>query len=117
MIRGIVRHRTVEVALIDGRPASEVSKADWDRAKQELAGAPAEDPNQALLESAPESARDPVPGFSGHQVPDAPGEDEDDEGCRESTQLIEEGASEAERDQRVQAARAAGKDAALESPV
>ena len=107
--RAMTRQRASELALIAGRSEHEVSKADWEQAKLELAGAPAEDPNQAILEAAPESARDPGPGSAGHQVPDAPSEDEDDEGRSESAQLVEEGINEAERDQMLQAA----KDAAL----
>jgi hypothetical protein len=113
--RAMTRQRASELALIAGRSEHEVSKADWEQAKQELAGAPAEDPNQAVLEAAPESARDTVPASSGHQVPDAPSEDEDEEGRSETAQLVDEGVNEAERDQRVQAACAAGKGDALES--
>ena len=103
--RAMTRQRAIELALIAGRSEQEVSKADWDQAKRELAGAPDEDPNQAILEAAPESARDPGPESAGHRVPDAPGEDEDDEGRSESAQLVEEGINEAERDQMLQAAK------------
>ena len=34
--RGMVKERAVELAIINGRPASEVSKTDWEQAKREL---------------------------------------------------------------------------------
>ena len=61
---------------------------------------------QTSQESLPEEERwDPVPGSTGFQVPDSPPEDEDDEGRSEDTQLVEQGVSEAEHDQMLQAAR------------
>src|ERR1039458_2532805 len=79
--RKMVRERAVELAVIDGRSAQEVSKSDWEQAKRELTGDSEPDPNEAVLESAPESERwDPVPGSTGHKVPVASGDDEDDEG-------------------------------------
>ena len=104
--RGMVRERAVELALINGRTALEVSKSDWEQAKRELTGEPDTDPNEAVLESAPESERwDPVHGSTGHKVPVASSEDEDDEGRSDSERLVEEGIAEAEHDQRLQAAR------------
>jgi hypothetical protein len=35
-----VRERAVELALISGRTAAEVSKADWEQARRELTGEP-----------------------------------------------------------------------------
>ena len=108
--RGMVRERAVELAAINGRSAPEVSKSDWEQAKRELAGAPAGDPKEALLESAPESQRwDPLPGSPGHQAPESPSEDEDDEGRSETEQLVAGGVEEAEHDQMLQAAREAEK--------
>ena len=51
-----------------------------------------------LLELLPESARwDPLPGSPGHQAPELPSEDaEDDDGRNESAWLVEEGAAAAE---------------------
>ncbi len=52
---------------------------------------------------------DPVPGSTGHQAKESASEDEDDDGLNESAQLVEEGVSEAEHDQMLQAAQAAEK--------
>ena len=102
----MVKERAVELALIDGRTASEVSKSDWDQAKGELTGGSDTDSNDALLESAPESERwDPVPGSQGHKSPEAPSDDEDDDGRSGSARLVEEGVDEAEHDQMIEAAR------------
>ncbi len=104
--REMVRERAVELALINGRTALEVSQSDWEQARRELTGEPDTDPKEAVLESAPESERwDPVHGSTGHKVPVASSEDEDDEGRSDSERLVEEGIAEAEHDQRLQAAR------------
>jgi hypothetical protein len=104
--RRMVHERAVELALINGRTALEVSKSDWEQAKRELTGEPGTDSNEIVLESAPESERwDPVHGSTGHKVPVASSEDEDDEGRSDSERLVEEGVAEAEHDQRLQAAR------------
>jgi len=108
--RAMVRARAVELAEINGRSAQEVSKSDWDQAKQELTGESNTDTNEAALESAPESERwDPVPGSSGHKLPAAPSADEDEEGRSDNERLVDEGIAGAEHDQRRQATRAAGK--------
>ena len=99
-----VRARAAELAVINGRSAHEVSKADWERAKRELTGVPDTDPNETVLESAPEFERwDPVHGSTGHKVPGAPSEDEDDEGRSDNERLVDEGIAGAEHDQRRQA--------------
>lgn len=104
--RAMVRKRALELAIINGRAEPEVSKSDWDQAKRELTGEPHRDPKKAALESAPESERwDPVPGFTGHQVPAAPSADEDDEGRSDNERLVEEGVEGAEHDQMRQAGR------------
>ena len=106
--RKMVRERAVELAVIDGRSAQEASKSDWEQAKRELTGEPDIDPNEAVLESAPESERwDPVKGSTGHKAPEAASEDEDEEGHSDSARLVEEGIGEAEHDQMLQAAREA----------
>jgi hypothetical protein len=103
----MVNARAREIALIAGRPAHEVSPADHEQARRELAGEPEADPRQAALEAIPEADRwNPVPGSAGTQAPESPSEDEDDEGRSESEQLAEEGVGEAEHDQMLQAARA-----------
>ncbi len=102
--RKMVRERAVELAVINGRSAQEVSKSDWEQAKRELTGKPETFPKEMILESAPESERwNPLPGSTGHQVPVAAGEDEDDEGRSDNERLVEEGVAEAEHDQMRQA--------------
>ena len=103
--RKMVRERAVELALIDGRSAPDVSKSDWEEAKRELTGDPGADPREEVLESAPESERwDPVPGSTGHKVPVAASEDEDDEGRSDNQRLVDEGIAGAELDHRREAA-------------
>jgi hypothetical protein len=109
--RKMVRERAVELAVINGRSAQEVSKTDWEQAKRELTGKPEMDRKEAVLDSAPEFERwDPVPGSTGHKVPAAPSDDEDDEGRSDNERLVDEGIAEAELDQTRQAARAATKE-------
>ena len=104
--RGMVRERAVEIAIINGRAASEVNPSDWDQAKQELTGGSDITSNDAILEAAPESERwDPVHGSTGHQAHKSGSDDEDDDGRTDSARLVEEGVAEAEHDQMLQAAR------------
>lgn len=108
--RKMARERAVELAVINGRSAQEASKSDWEQARRELLGAAASDPNDAVLESAPESKRwDPVPGSTGHKVPATPSEDEDAEGRSDAERLVAEGSAEAGHDQMLRATRAAAK--------
>ncbi len=108
---GLVQTRARELALMAGRPASEVSPADLAQAERELTGGPDLDRLDAVLEALPETKRwDPVPGSEGQQAPESPSEDEDDEGRSETEQLVEEGAEEADRDRMLQAARLARKN-------
>ena len=107
--RKMVRTRAVELALVNGRSAQQVSKADWEQAKLELTGEPDTDTKEATLESAPESERwDPLPGSTGHKVEVAAGEDEDDEGRSDNERLVKEGVAEAEHDQMLKATRETG---------
>jgi hypothetical protein len=102
--RKMVRERAIELAVINGRSAQDVSKSDWQQAKQELTGNPDTNLKEDVLESAPESERwDPVAGSTGNKVPAAPGEDEDAEGRSDNERLVEEGIAEAELDHRRQA--------------
>jgi hypothetical protein len=102
----MVEDRAVELALINGRSAQDVSKADREQARRELTGEPELDPKEALLEAAPESERwDPLPGSLGKIVPVTPIDEEDEEGRSLGERLIEEGVQEAEHDQMLQAAR------------
>ena len=104
--RAMVRQRAVELALINGRSAQEVSKSDLTQARQELTGEPDSDSKEAILESAPESERwNPVPGSTGHKVPVTASEDEDDEGRSDNERLVEEGIAGAAQDQRLQATK------------
>jgi hypothetical protein len=104
--RGMVRERAAELAVINGRPAHEVSKLDWDEARRELGGGSTVDPQQELLELAPESERwDPVPGTRGHEVPTSFNDEEDEAGRSASERLFEEGVEEAAHDQMLQAAK------------
>jgi hypothetical protein len=108
--RKMVRKRAVELAILDGRSAREVSKSDCERARRELTGEPELDPKEAALEAAPELERwDPVPGSEGKKVPVSPGEDEDEEGRSDEERLVEEGIEDAERDRTVQATPAAAR--------
>jgi len=100
--------RARELALIAGRAPPQVSPADFEQAERELSGEPDLDKQETMLESLPESKRwDPVPGSSGHQAPESPSEDEDNEGRSETEQLVNEGVEEAGHDQMLQAAREA----------
>lgn len=106
--RKMVRERAVELAVTNGRSAQQVSKSDWDQARQELTGDPGMDPKEAVLDSAPESERwDSAPGSTGHLVPASPSEDEDDEGRSDHERLVDEGIAAAELDQSLQASKAA----------
>lgn len=105
--REMVQARAVELALIDGRSPHETTPTDFDDAKRELTGESEMDPQEAALESASEDERwDPLPGSTGTQMPESPSEDEDEEGRSDSVRLVEEGISEAEHDQMLQAAKA-----------
>jgi hypothetical protein len=102
--RKMVRQRAVELAVINGRTAREVSPSDWEQAKLELTGNSDKGSNEALLDSASESERwDPVPGSPGGKVPVAAGEDEDAEGRSDNERLVDEGMAGAEHDQTRQA--------------
>jgi hypothetical protein len=102
----MVQKRAVELAMINGRSANEVSQSDWEQAKRELTGESDIDPKEAVLEAAPESERwDPLPGSTGHKVPVAASEDEDEDGRSDNEKLVEEGIEGAEHDQMRQASR------------
>lgn len=102
--RKMVRERAVELAVINGRAARDVSKSDWEQAKRELSGEPDADPKEIALEAASESDRwNPVPGSEGHKTPVSPSADEDEEGRSDNERLVKEGMAEAEHDQMRQA--------------
>jgi hypothetical protein len=102
--RKMVQARAAELAVINGRSAQDAAKSESEQARRELTGEPDTDPKEAVLESAPESERwDPVHGSTGHKVPAAPSEDEDDEGRSDNERLVQEGIQGAEHDQMRQA--------------
>jgi hypothetical protein len=109
--RKMVQARAAELAVIDGRSAQHAAKSESEQAKRELTGKPDMDPNEAVLESAPESERwDPVHGSTGQKVPVAPSEDEDDEGRSDNERLVQEGIDGAEHEQMRQATTKAAKN-------
>ena len=102
----MVEQSAIELALINGRTAKDVSKTDYDQAKRELTGESDIEPEEAALDLLPESAPgDPLPGAMGHKVPDSIEDDEDAEGRSIGEQLVSGGLNEAEHDQMLQAAR------------
>jgi hypothetical protein len=104
--RAMVQARAIELTVINGRRAQEASKSDREQAQRELTGESDTDPKQEALESAPESERwDPVPGSTGHKVPEAPSADEDEDGRSDNERLVEEGIAGAEHDQMRQASK------------
>jgi hypothetical protein len=104
--REMIHARAVELAMINGRSAQAATKSDWEQAIRELTGGTDIDPKEVILESAPESERwDPVSGSTGHKIPAAASEDEDDEGRSDNERLVEEGIAGAEHDQMRQASR------------
>ena len=110
--RAMVRERAVELTVINGHSAQEVSTTEWEQAKRELTGVPAPDvdPKELALDSAAESERwDPMPGSDGKQAPVAGSEDEDDEGQSDNTKLTEDGMADAEHDIMRQATNEADK--------
>lgn len=53
--RKMVRQRAVELAVMDGRSAQNVSKADWEQAKRELSSASDMDPKEVIGAARPVS--------------------------------------------------------------
>ena len=103
--RGMVRQRAAELAAINGRGPHEASRSDWDDARRELNGGGELDPQQTMLESAPESDRwNPIAGSAGHEALVAFDDNEDEDGRSIGERLFEEGVEEAGHDQMVQAA-------------
>lgn len=106
----MVLKRAQELALINGHSPKHVSESELEQAQRELTGGSDVDPKEAAIESAPESERwDPLPGSTGHKATESSDEDEDDEGRGEEERLVEQGVSEAEHDQMLQAAKTAAK--------
>jgi hypothetical protein len=106
--RQMVQARAAELAIIDGRLSHDATANHFAQAKRELTGVSDMDPNDKVLESAPESERwDPVSGSTGRKVPVAPSEDEDEDGRSDNERLVEGGIAEAEIEQSSQATEAA----------
>ena len=100
----MVEERAKELALIAGH---RMTKDYHEQALRELSGGSEIDEKTSLLESVSEEGRwDPVPRQTGHDSEESASEEEDDDGRGEDAQLVEEGVSEAEHDQMVQAAKA-----------
>lgn len=111
--REMVNTRARALTLLAGYAAPHVRQADYEQAKRELTGESDIDRQNAVLDSLPENKRwDPVPGSAGRQAPESPSKNEDDEGCCVTGQLVDEGATEAERDRMFQAARTAAEPGA-----
>lgn len=106
--RKMVLGRAEELAIINGGWLHELSPSDFEQARRELTGETDMSPQDANLESSPESERwDPVPGSKGQRTPVPFNDDEDEDGRSDNERLVEEGVAGAEHDQMVQAARAA----------
>jgi hypothetical protein len=106
----MIKDRAIEIAWINGRQSRDLKPSDYVEAKRELTGQPEIEPQEEALADAPEAERwDPVPGSTGHKVPVAAGEDEDEEGRSDNENLTEEGAAGAESDLARQAAEDAAK--------
>lgn len=104
--RGMVRERATELALINGRPPNEVTKADWDEAMRELTGKGGYESEQPDMKSVPESERwNPNPGSGGHEALVAFDDNEDQDARSIGERLVEEGVEEAGHDQMLAAAR------------
>jgi hypothetical protein len=107
----MVQARAAELAIIDGHLSHDATASHFAQAKRELTGVPDTEPNDAVLESAPESERwDPVPGSTGGKARVAPSEDEDEEGRSDNERLVEGGMAEAEIEQSLEATKAAARD-------
>ena len=106
----MVRARAAELAIIDGHLSSAATNSHFAQATRELTGEPDLDPRDEILESAPDTAHwEPVAVTSGHKVPVAPSEDEDEDGRSDNERLVEGGIAEAAIEQSYQATQAAAK--------
>jgi hypothetical protein len=99
----MVEKRAREIALIDERNPDEFTDSDWNKAQRELMGKemiPAAEDHDERTDGMID--RDEVPDESGHRVPRA-GLEDDDETL--GAHLVEDGNEEAAHDQMVEAAR------------
>ena len=105
--RAMIHERALKLALIAGYRPPHVRQSDYEQAKRELTANSDTGSRETAVDSMPESMHwNPIPGSEGIQVPEAPSEDEDDEGRSETEQLVDQGAQEADQDTMYQAARA-----------
>jgi hypothetical protein len=98
----MVWQRAREIALINGRTPQNVLDSDVDEARRELTGEERLAPQQTKAEELAEDKRwDAVPESTGKRAPQVPASDEQ----TFAEKLVQEGVSEAEHDQMVQATR------------
>src|SRR5262245_49127559 len=98
----MVRNRAQEIAMIAGRDRNQVLDSDLEQARRDLSGEETLNPNPTAEENLPVSERwDPVPGSPGHKAPTVPASDEQ----TVPEELVEEGVSDAEFEQELEAAR------------
>lgn len=114
--RRMMRERAVELAMINGRSAQDVSKNDWEDAKRELSGEPDVEIRDNSLESIGSSSPwDPSYAGGSYKVQTSGSEDEDSEGRSDQERLMDAGIAEAEHDQMFQAAMNAEEEDAGEA--
>jgi hypothetical protein len=102
----MVLERARELAVINGRPPDQILDSDLEQALRELTGEQEESPDQATLESLPESERwDPIPGSAGQQAPTVPAPDAQ----AELVKIVREGVDDAEHDQMLKGSREAAR--------
>jgi hypothetical protein len=100
--REMVMKRAREIAVINGRSQDNVLDSDFNQAQRELEGEDEVNPPLSAEEAVPEDKRwDPVPGSEGRQAPTVPASDEQ----TVAEKLYDEGVSDAEHDQEIQATR------------
>ncbi|HEX4120504.1 MAG TPA: hypothetical protein VH619_07805, partial [Verrucomicrobiae bacterium] len=96
----MVRHRAREIAIINGRPTNHCTKQDLLEAQRELTGAfsSVEDEDDIIINT---TSWGEEPGSTGYPVEKAEAADEQ----TLAEELVEQGISEAEHDQMVEAAK------------
>jgi len=103
--------RAHELAASSGRVPTQVTQSEYEQAKRELTGESEGERQDAVLDAMAEPTQwNPVPGSVGHQAPESPSEDEDDEGRSETEQIVDDGAIAAERDRARQSEAAVKRD-------
>lgn len=82
-----IQERAYELAVTNGRPAHDVSDAEWKQAMRELAASEVVDPNLARREA--------VPGSTGHPARANADLDEDDGGRSANRRLVQKSIADA----------------------